>query len=89
MAPLYVYQERVMADTMQLLTGERETRRCVTSAAGPRAVPRRENAMEPVASTVFARLSKGLTLAATAGITAARRSVAGKTKWARVIIATG
>jgi hypothetical protein len=45
--------------------------------------------MEPVASTVFARLSKGLTLAATAGITAARRSVAGKTKWPRDIIAAG
>jgi hypothetical protein len=78
-----------MADTMQLLTGERETRRCVTSAAGPCTShgARMQWNLSPAPSLRGCR--RASLLAATAVITAARRSVAGKAKWPRVIIAAG
>jgi hypothetical protein len=74
--PLYVGQEQVLADTMQLLTDDREIT-ALRDQLRSSPVPRRERATEPVASTVFARLSKGLILAVTAGITTAERSLAG------------
>jgi hypothetical protein len=75
--PLYVDQEQVLADTMQLLTGDREITALRDQLRRASPVPRRERATEPVARTVFARLSKGLILAVTAGITTAERSLAG------------
>jgi hypothetical protein len=75
--PLYVGQEQVLADTMQLLTDDREITALRDQLRRSSPVPRRERATEPVASTVFARLSKGLILAVTAGITTAERSLAG------------
>jgi len=75
--PLYVGQEQVLADTVQLLTDDREITALRDQLRRSSPVPRRERATEPVASTVFARLSKGLILAVTAGITTAERSLAG------------
>ena len=85
--PLYVGQEQILADTMQLLTGDREITALRDQLRRFSPVPRRERATEPIASTVFERLSKGLTLAVTAGITAAERSLAGNAKLPRVVIA--
>jgi hypothetical protein len=74
-----------MADTMQLLTTDRETLRLRDQRSSSLRVPRRESAIKPVANTVLARVLKGLTLpyAVKAGITAAQRSVAVDTKWPR------
>jgi hypothetical protein len=63
MPPLCADQERVMADTMQLLTAVLAGVLLYDQPSRSSRLTRREGVMKPAPSLAFARLAKGLTLA--------------------------